>query len=174
MFGAFIRTLIAICLLALAYYLTIWVLGAVGVNLPHMVTVILGVLFVLVAILIIYRFWAPYLGQVNIWGGPPCVVLALFLSACQPSPTVSPVLVMPEKVQAACQVLSWAVPIASRYIGTSPEVQRYVDAAGPALASCAAGNAGAAIVDMAVALQDLLARRGVRPPAGVPVLRRGP
>lgn len=71
MFGALIRSLIFICLLALAYYLCIWVLGAIGLAIPHPVMVILGVILVLVAILILYRLWSPWLGSVNIWGGPP-------------------------------------------------------------------------------------------------------
>lgn len=71
MFGALIRSLIFICLLALAYYLCIWVLGAIGFAIPHQVMVILGVILVLVAILILYRLWAPYFGTINIWGGPP-------------------------------------------------------------------------------------------------------
>lgn len=71
MFGQLIRTLIFICLLALGYWLVIWVLGVLGLNLPHMVAVILGVIFVLVAILVLYNLWAPYLGRVNWWGSPP-------------------------------------------------------------------------------------------------------
>lgn len=70
MFGAFVRTLIAILLLALAYYLLVWVLSVIGLGLPHAVMVIIAALFVLVGILIIYRFWAPYIGGVNWWGGP--------------------------------------------------------------------------------------------------------
>jgi len=71
MFGALIRSLIFICLLVLAYYLCLWVLTAIGLAIPHQVMVILGVILVLVAILILYRLWAPFLGSINIWGGPP-------------------------------------------------------------------------------------------------------
>lgn len=101
----------------------------------------------------------------------------LFLAACTGAPPVItpvpiPVVVMPSEVQKACQVLQWAVPIAAGFANLSPAIQRYVDAAGPALASCAAGNASAAIIDIAVALQDLLGQRGVRAPVGMPVMAR--
>lgn len=102
----------------------------------------------------------------------------LALAACQPGvpPVITPVpipsIVMPPEVQQACQVLSWAVPAASVFINLSLQVAQLVAAAGPALASCAAGNANAAIVDLAVALQQYLVSRGVRAPVGVPVLRR--
>ena len=104
--------------------------------------------------------------------------LAAPLFACQPgappvvTPVPVPVVVMPPQVQQACQVLTWAVPIATSMANLSPDLQRYVDAAGPALAACAAGNASGAIVELAVALQNLLAQRGVRAPMGMPVLRR--
>jgi hypothetical protein len=50
--------LIYLCGLALAFYLILWVLGAIGIVLPHMVVVILGVVLVLVAILILWRLFA--------------------------------------------------------------------------------------------------------------------
>lgn len=71
MFGALIRTLLFICFMALAYYLVIWVLGAIGLHLPREVLVILGVILVLIAILVLYRLWSPWFGGVNWWGSPP-------------------------------------------------------------------------------------------------------
>ena len=71
MFGALIRSLIFICLMVLAYHLVVWVLAAIGLALPHMVLVTLGVILVLVAILVLYRLWEPHLGRVNWWGSPP-------------------------------------------------------------------------------------------------------
>ena len=72
MVGAVIRALLYLCGLALLFYLCVWVLGQLGIALPLMVVRILGVMFVLVAILILYRLFAPLLGNVNWWGpGPP-------------------------------------------------------------------------------------------------------
>ena len=53
-----IYALIYLCGLALCFYLIVWVLGAIGIVLPHMVIVILGVVLVLVAILILWRLFA--------------------------------------------------------------------------------------------------------------------
>jgi hypothetical protein len=72
MFGQIIRALIYLCFIALAFYLVVWVLGALGIALPMMVIHILGVIFVLVALLILYQLFAPYWDNVNWWGrGPP-------------------------------------------------------------------------------------------------------
>lgn len=68
MFGQVIRGLIYLCFMVLAYYLIIWVLAALGINLPLMVERILGVILVLVAILVLYQLFAPYLGGINWWG----------------------------------------------------------------------------------------------------------
>lgn len=54
--------------MALAFYLILWVLGSLGIALPAMVIVILKVVFVLVAILILYQLFAPYFGNINWWG----------------------------------------------------------------------------------------------------------
>lgn len=70
MFGALIRSLIFICFLALGYYLVLWVLSSIGLAIPHMVLVILGVILVLVAILVLYRLWAPHIGTIDWWGRP--------------------------------------------------------------------------------------------------------
>jgi len=50
-----ILLLIYICLLAVAVYLIIWVLGIVGVNLPPKVVQILWVIVALIALLLIVR-----------------------------------------------------------------------------------------------------------------------
>jgi hypothetical protein len=53
-----IRALIYLCIIALGFYLCVWVLAELGVVLPYMVITILKVIFVLVAILVLLRlFW---------------------------------------------------------------------------------------------------------------------
>jgi hypothetical protein len=59
-FEALIRALIYLCLIALAFFLCLWVLSSLGVALPSMVIVILKVIFVLVAILILVRLFMPF------------------------------------------------------------------------------------------------------------------
>jgi hypothetical protein len=55
---AVIRALLYLCCIALAFFLIIWVLGSLGVALPYMVINILKVMFVLIAILVLFRlFW---------------------------------------------------------------------------------------------------------------------
>jgi len=71
MFGQVIRALIYLCFVVLAYYLILWVLGALGINLPIMVERIFGVILVLVAILVLYQLFSPYWGGFNWWGRPP-------------------------------------------------------------------------------------------------------
>lgn len=73
MFGNVVRALIYLCFLALAFYLVLWVLAAVGIVLPGMVIHILGVIFVLVAILVLYQLFWPFVSGFNWWGrsGPP-------------------------------------------------------------------------------------------------------
>jgi hypothetical protein len=58
LFERIIRALIYIAFIALAYYLIIWVLGAIGLTLPLMVERILGVILVLVAILVLFRLFS--------------------------------------------------------------------------------------------------------------------
>jgi len=73
MFGAIIRALIYICFLALGYYVILWVLGAIGIMLPHMVVVIFGVILALIAILVLYQLFSPWIGGYQ-WfpqRGPP-------------------------------------------------------------------------------------------------------
>ena len=71
MFGALIRALIYLCFLALAFYLCIWVIGELGIMIPLMVIHIIGVIFVLFAILILYQLFWPYASGFNWWGRRP-------------------------------------------------------------------------------------------------------
>jgi hypothetical protein len=52
-----IRALIYIALIALCFYLIIWVLAAIGLVLPAMVEKILLVILVLIAILVLVRLF---------------------------------------------------------------------------------------------------------------------
>ena len=58
-----IRALIYICCLALGFYLIVWVLAAIGLHFPPMVENIIMVILVLVAILVLFRLFAPRLGN---------------------------------------------------------------------------------------------------------------
>ena len=60
-FEALIRALIYLCVVALCFFLCLWVLAELGVMLPGMVITILKVIFVLIAILILVRLFAPAL-----------------------------------------------------------------------------------------------------------------
>lgn len=66
---AVIRALIYLCVIALVFFLCVWVLGQLGVALPYMVINILKVIFVLIAILILLRLFWPVLQGVN-WFPP--------------------------------------------------------------------------------------------------------
>lgn len=56
-FERVVRALIYICFLALGFYLILWVLSAIGFALPYMVITILKVIFVLFAILLLFRLF---------------------------------------------------------------------------------------------------------------------
>jgi hypothetical protein len=71
MVGRVIRALIYLCCIALLFYLCVWVIGELGIALPAMVVHILGVIFVLVAILILYQIFAPVVGGYDWWGRGP-------------------------------------------------------------------------------------------------------
>lgn len=72
MLEAIIRALIFLCLMALGYFLIIWVLAAIGIAIPAMVAKILLVILVLIALLVLLRLFAPWVGGFNLWGsGPP-------------------------------------------------------------------------------------------------------
>ena len=70
MFGNVIRALIYLCFLAIVFYLVLWVLASIGIHIPLMVINILWVIFVLVAILILYNLFWPALAGFNWWGRP--------------------------------------------------------------------------------------------------------
>lgn len=63
-----IYALLYLCGLAIAFYLIVWVLGAIGLTLPYMVVNILMVMMVLIAILVLYRLFA---GYIRWWPNPP-------------------------------------------------------------------------------------------------------
>lgn len=65
LFERIVRALIYVCFVALAFWLIVWVLGAIGFTLPYMVQNILVVILVLCVILILYRMFASSLP-----GGP--------------------------------------------------------------------------------------------------------
>lgn len=67
MFGSIVRALIYLCFIALAFYLVIWVIGEIGIILPAMVIHIIGVIFVLFAILILYNLFSPWLSGYDWW-----------------------------------------------------------------------------------------------------------
>lgn len=66
---AVVRALIYLACLALAFFLVVWVLGAIGIALPAKVVNILMVIFVLVAILVLIRLFAPSFAGFTLW--PP-------------------------------------------------------------------------------------------------------
>ena len=70
-FEAVIRALITICLMALAFFLIIWVLGTIGFSLPPQIEKILVVILVLVAVLILARLFYPFLSGNWFGPGPP-------------------------------------------------------------------------------------------------------
>jgi hypothetical protein len=69
LFEALIRALIYLCVIALAFFLCVWVLGQLGIALPYMVINILKVIFVLIAILILVRLFYPLVSGYS-WFGP--------------------------------------------------------------------------------------------------------
>ena len=71
MFGNIIRALIYLCLLAIVFYLVLWVLAGIGIAIPYMVVNILKIIFVLVAILILWNLFGGALTGFNWWGRPP-------------------------------------------------------------------------------------------------------
>jgi hypothetical protein len=62
-----IRALIYLCVIALCFFLCVWVLGVLGIALPAMVVTILKVIFVLIAILILVRLFYPVLSGYSIF-----------------------------------------------------------------------------------------------------------
>jgi Flp pilus assembly protein TadB len=68
-FEAVIRALIYLCVVALVFFLCVWVLGQLGIALPVMVINILKVIFVLIAILVLVRLFWPIVSAQN-WFPP--------------------------------------------------------------------------------------------------------
>lgn len=71
LFERVIRALIYLCVIALCFYLCVWVIGALGVALPYMIMNILKIIFVLIAILILVRLFYPVIQGQNWWGDQP-------------------------------------------------------------------------------------------------------
>jgi hypothetical protein len=68
MFESIVRALIYICFIAAAYYLIVWVVGQLGLALPAMVMHIIGIIFVLFAILILVRLLYPVMSGYDWFG----------------------------------------------------------------------------------------------------------
>jgi hypothetical protein len=70
-----IRALLYLCVIALCFYLVVWVLAALGLMLPIMVLTILKVMFCLIAILVLAQLFSPLFVGYDWWGrrGPPPV-----------------------------------------------------------------------------------------------------
>jgi hypothetical protein len=69
LFEAVIRALLYLCVIALCFFLVLWVLAQLGIVLPAMVVTILKVMFVLIAILILVRLFWPLASGYS-WFGP--------------------------------------------------------------------------------------------------------
>jgi hypothetical protein len=65
MFEAVVKGLITLCLVVLAAFLVIWVLGELGLALPAMVLNVFWIIVVLVAVLVLFRIVRPHIG--NLW-----------------------------------------------------------------------------------------------------------
>ena len=63
MVESIIRALIYICAIVLCYFLILWVLGEIGIAIPAMVAHIILVILVLVCVLILWRLFRPYIGN---------------------------------------------------------------------------------------------------------------
>jgi hypothetical protein len=70
MIEAIVRALLYLCGIALCFFLIVWVIGEIGIVIPAMVLHILMVMFVLLAILVLYRLLWPWVGG-NFWGPGP-------------------------------------------------------------------------------------------------------
>ena len=67
LFTAIVHALVTILLIALAYYLIIWVFGVIGFVLPAVVMHILLAILVLLAILYIIRVLWPHIANSSLW-----------------------------------------------------------------------------------------------------------
>lgn len=68
-FDAFIRALIYLGFLAIIFYITVWFLDLIGLNLPREVITILKGIFVLVGILVLVRLFYPWVSSFSFF--PP-------------------------------------------------------------------------------------------------------
>ena len=66
-----IRALLYLCVIAICFYLIIWVIGVLGVAIPGVIITILKVMFVLVAILVLVRLFYPFVQGQNWFGDKP-------------------------------------------------------------------------------------------------------
>ncbi len=71
MVGQVIRALIYICVMALLFWLVVYVLAAIGFVLPLMVERILMVIFGLVCLLVLWQLFSPNLSRIDWWGRNP-------------------------------------------------------------------------------------------------------
>jgi len=71
MFGNLVRALIYLCFLALAFYLAGKAIPSSATTQTIMVVHIIGIIFVLVAILVLYQLFWPHLRGYNWWGRKP-------------------------------------------------------------------------------------------------------
>lgn len=65
-----IRALIYLCVIAICYYLILWVLAALGIHIPAQILTIMMVIFALIAILVLIRLFYPFFSSQNWWGNP--------------------------------------------------------------------------------------------------------
>jgi hypothetical protein len=56
---AVIYAFIALCFIALAFYLIEWVLNAIGIAVPAMVITVLKVILILIAVLVLVHLFGP-------------------------------------------------------------------------------------------------------------------
>ena len=64
-----IWALIYLCIIVLAFYLVIWVLGALGIVIPAMAITIFKIILALIAILVIVQLFWPIIVSSG-WGPP--------------------------------------------------------------------------------------------------------
>lgn len=63
-----IRALLYLCVIAICYYLIVWVLGVLGIHIPPQIQTILLVMFALIAILVLVRLFYPWASSQDWWG----------------------------------------------------------------------------------------------------------
>lgn len=74
--------LLYLCGIFLVYYLIMWVLRELGVQIPEMVLRVIYVMLVLVACLVLYRLFRGSFGNLRLWprDNPPSIWLVILLS----------------------------------------------------------------------------------------------